>query len=461
MATISNISVGLIARTSKFVKGMKRSGRAVKSFGASLLSVKSIVGGFGAALAGGIIIRGLTRMVKANFEAIDSLGKTADALGLTTEALAGFQLAAKIGGASVEDVDKALRRMAKNVSDANLGLTTAQRAFATMGLSAKELETLSMEDIFLRISDALPQIPKQTDKVRVALDLFGRSGVKMIKVMEGGSKSLKKFRQEGIALGIGLNRIDVAKVEQANDAMVRMGSAITGLTNQITIALAPIITDLADRFTAFAKSARIGSNDIIEGFKGIALAGARVLQGFELLKAGWLGLQFIIQKGLTGIIGLARIWFKVVSFAAKISPFTPQVVLDGIKKIDTVLGNMRENFSAVGDESGEAFAEAWENVLDEKAVKDVEKFFKKIQTRSQQAAEDIAKKVGIKPSGAPGAGAAKAGAQRTGAFRQVELSRIALGGTAGQRDNLVLDESKRQTALLRTIVQQGQVTRAN
>ena len=488
MATISNISVGLIARTGKFVLGFSSAGkslkkfrrqlakvrmrqldkaiakasRSIRGFRKSFFSVTTAAKVFGGALgvAGAGLSAGISVFTKRAFSSIDTLAKVSEKLGITTEDMAGLNLAAKLTGVETKQLELGLQRMTRRVSEAAIGMGEAQGALKELRLDAKQLVKLAPDKAFLKIAEKIAMAEGQANKIRLAFKLFDSEGVNLIRTLSLGAKGLEKIQQDARLLGIALSRVDAAKIELANNAILKMQAALEGIANQIAIALAPIITNLANRFTEFAKTSRIGSADIVEGFKGIALAGAQVLQGFTLLKAGWLGLQFIIQKGLTGIIGLARIWFKTVSFAAELSPFTPQVVLDSIKKIDTTLANLREKFSEAGDENGKAFADAWEDVLNNQAVKNVEKFFKKVGAKSQQAAADIAKKIKVAPAGGPG-GAAKAGAQRTGAFRQVELSRIALGGTAGQRDNLVLDESKRQTALLRTIAQQGQVTRAN
>ena len=42
--------------------------------------------------------------------------------------------------------------------------------------------------------------------------------------------------------------MDAAKIERANDAMGNIGLAVTGVSNQFTVALAPILEAVANDF---------------------------------------------------------------------------------------------------------------------------------------------------------------------------------------------------------------------
>ena len=71
--------------------------------------------------AGAAAVGGLALLVKATLPAIDNLGKTADSLGLTTEALISLRQGAQLSGVSVEVLDKALLRFNRAAGDAQIG----------------------------------------------------------------------------------------------------------------------------------------------------------------------------------------------------------------------------------------------------------------------------------------------------------------------------------------------------
>jgi hypothetical protein len=100
----------------------------------------------------------------------------------------------------------------------------------------------------------MAQVESQTARVSIGFKLFDSEGVDLIRTMENGRESLDKFQREAEALGLAVNRVDAAKIEQANDAMNLAKRALTGIANTIAIELAPIVTALADSFVDARKN---------------------------------------------------------------------------------------------------------------------------------------------------------------------------------------------------------------
>ena len=94
--------------------------------------VFSMQGAF-VALVGGA---GMGALVKQSLAVNDALAKTADRLGLTTEALAGLQHAAELTGAGTKTLDMALQRMTRRIGEAATGSGAAKDAITELGLSA-------------------------------------------------------------------------------------------------------------------------------------------------------------------------------------------------------------------------------------------------------------------------------------------------------------------------------------
>lgn len=479
MATISNISVGLVARTGKFISGFRLAGKSLKTFTVRLAKVrmrqfnkgirkarrsinafrKSFFSVTGAAkgfagvigLAGAGVSAGLAVLVKKSFSAIDAMGKVGEKLGIATEDLAGLNLAAELTGVPINQLELGLQRMTRRVSEASMGMGEAQGALKELGLDAKQLTTLAPDKAFIKIAGAIAKAEGESNKIRLAFKLFDSEGVNLKRTLALGAEGLKRIRGEAVGFGLALSSVEVAQVTKANDTILRVGKALEGVSNQIAVALAPIITVLGDRFAEFIKQARVGSGDIIEGFRKIALAGAWIVQGFELLKVGWFGVQAVIRKGISLILDYIAL---MVGNLARLAEFIPGAGEFAAKlgNAETAIFSLSARFEQAGKESGEAFSDAWENVLDKKAVKDVNKFFDKLKTDTAKAGKDMADKLGpMAPGAGAGAGAGKGAAAKTGSFRQVKLSRIAINGTTGQRDNVMLDETKKGNIFLKQI----------
>jgi hypothetical protein len=70
---------------------------------------------------------------------------------------------------------------------------------------------------------------------------------------------------EAKRLGLTFNAMDAAKVEQANDALNSLKRTIGGLSNSLTIRLAPAITDIVEKFTGLIALAKSVNNIFPQG----------------------------------------------------------------------------------------------------------------------------------------------------------------------------------------------------
>lgn len=303
MAVIGNLSISLTAKTKDFTKKLNK-------VTGSITKTAKRIGALGAAF-GAAAVAGIAFYVKKAFGAIDATAKLADTIGLTTEQLVGYQKAAAISGATTQDINTAFRRMLKNVSDAGLGLTTAQRAFEALNLNADELKGLSTDQMFKRIADQINKIPAAADRARVAQDLFGRSGLSILKITEQGAAGIAAFQREVLKTGEAFSRIDAAKVEAANDAINRAGGVLQGVINKLAIKLAPFIEAAATKFKELAMSSSVFGSVVgnvfmttVDWLKVSSTALTRFMQGLNLLGAIASGAGLAIV-GLRNQIGLS------------------------------------------------------------------------------------------------------------------------------------------------------------
>ena len=123
-------------------------------------------------------------MIRSSLKTIDANKKLADRLGLTTQQLAGFELASVLAGESVETVQSAFQKLAKNIFEAGQGLSTPLRALQKLRLEARELEKLSFDEQIKLISERFSQLSTQSEKLGVASQLFGRAGQVMVNMLD-------------------------------------------------------------------------------------------------------------------------------------------------------------------------------------------------------------------------------------------------------------------------------------
>lgn len=250
-----------------------------------------------AALAG---VTGIGAVVNANRQAIDSLAKTSDKLGLTTEALAGLRHAADLTGNSQKNLDLGLQRMTRRIAEAAQGTGEATKALAELGLSAVELGKMTPDEQFRALAGAMGNVESQSDRVRLGFKLFDSEGVGLVNTLALGEEGLNKAAAEAGAFGLALTRVDAAKVEDANDQLTRVGAAVTGLGQKLTVKLAPMISVVSEKLIGAAlEGDRMGEiitrgigfavkavGVFANGLHGVKVIFAAVKLGADLFGAG-------------------------------------------------------------------------------------------------------------------------------------------------------------------------------
>ncbi|MCW8934244.1 MAG: hypothetical protein OQK98_05925 [Gammaproteobacteria bacterium] len=292
--------VEITADAGKFVRGMKSAKTSLNGVGSSLFSVKNAV--IGLAGAGGF---GL--LVKSSLQTVDALAKTSDKLGITTEKLAALRHAAEQTGVSSNTLDMALQRMTRRIAEAARGTGEAKDALKELGLDARALANSSPDKAFSAIAESMTDVENQSDKVRLAFKLFDSEGVNLVNTLDLGKEGLNAAALEAEQFGIAINRVDAAKIERANNALLKVKASSKGIGQQIAVGLSPHIESAADAFLNMSKSA--GGLDVIVN-DTVTHANNIFVSFFAAIDKGWTG---VAQMGEASAATVMFAWDSAIS----------------------------------------------------------------------------------------------------------------------------------------------------
>lgn len=275
---IGSLFIDMALNSARFKNDIAKSNRELNKFkNKSVRSLKALKRSFSnvgkgvrrlhGALIGIAAAGGIGLLIKRSIEAGDALAKTADKLGLTTEALAGLQHAGELTGIAVNTTNMAIQRMVRRLAEAAQGMGEAQGALKELGLDAQELADLTPDEAFIKIAGAMKKVRSEADKVRLSFKLFDSEGVALKNTLALGEAGLRAAAVEARELGIAISRVDAAKLEDANDAILKMKQSFSGLVTQLAIKLAPIIKEVTDLMTLFAKDLRKQNAEATESVK--------------------------------------------------------------------------------------------------------------------------------------------------------------------------------------------------
>ena len=308
----------IIRAFDKTAKGFGSARKGLNAVGGAVLNLKTgLLGLVGAA--------GFGAMIKSSLASNDALAKTADKIGITTSALVGLQHAAELTGVSAGTMDMALQRMTRRIAEAGQGSGEAVGALAELGLNAKELGALPLDQQMGKIADAMGNVERQSDKVRLAMKLFDSEGVALVNTLAGGSAGLTEMAAQTEHLGAAITRVDAAQIEAANDAFTKAKLAMTGLTNQMTVALAPILQAVSTMFfQASMDSADFGNTGqkvadaLVMAFAKLRSAIHNIVLIAKIVKLGFMELGTYIGSGLMPIVeGFIAMYNRVAGMLGK------------------------------------------------------------------------------------------------------------------------------------------------
>ena len=182
--------------------------------------------------------------VKAAYTA-DSIGDTAQKIGLTAEAFQEWNHVATIMGSSTESLNKAFIKVNGILGDIAPGnADKVADSLALIGLSVDDLKGKNADEAFLIISEALSKVEDEALRVGVANKFFGEKiGTELIPILSSEISTIRDLRQEARNLGIVTNE-QAAQAGEFTDALDRTKQALSSLGIDIATTMMPILQSL-------------------------------------------------------------------------------------------------------------------------------------------------------------------------------------------------------------------------
>jgi hypothetical protein len=253
---LGNIA-GRISGISSASEGLSRVFAGGLSQGVSAIgaSVAALANPFTIAAAGIVatgvaaqqVVAGLLRLE----DRVESLGNTADKLGLSFEFIQTLEESANRSGTSIDAVSAAFGRLQKSVLGVDEESKAAQKALAEIGVTSQELADLDPQEQYLKIGQALAGIEDPAKRTATAIALFGKTGTDLIPFFNniaGASADMERFNAT-------LSAVDRARIDGLGTAFDGVAVSLRGfgqelltpfigITRSISEGLSPALTTL-------------------------------------------------------------------------------------------------------------------------------------------------------------------------------------------------------------------------
>jgi len=202
--------------------------------------ITGALGPMGAAMAGAFTVGAV---IGAGKQVLDFAGHVTDLstkLGISTDGIQKFEMAFSPAGISIDTVAAASLKLSKNLIGDDKATVNALNK---MGLSVKELKSLSPEDQFLEVADAVGKIQNPTEKAYAAMTVFGKGGSDLLAGLTG---NLKETTDGFESMGLIIDAKTIAAADELGDQLGLMGKQLMAIVATVIGPLLPAITALGN-----------------------------------------------------------------------------------------------------------------------------------------------------------------------------------------------------------------------
>ena len=214
-----------------------------------------------AGLLGGVSV-GAT--VKAAIDDLDKLNDSVERLGISAEDLSALNFAGKLNGIEAEDMTMALTKLSVKMQEAASGSKEAAALFADLGVKVTDSsgKLKSADQVFAEVADSFAQLEDGAGKTALAVDTFGKTGAKLVPVLNGGADGLAKMRKEAEQLGAIIGTDLSKQAAEFNDNLDRLSVVSGAAARSITSLMLPSLIEFSNELLVAIKN----SDGLLDAF---------------------------------------------------------------------------------------------------------------------------------------------------------------------------------------------------
>lgn len=300
--------VELLLRDQAFNQRLNSAGRRLKDFGSGITSL-----GLGMAKVGAAIITPLVGAAVHFVRTGDALGDMAERTGIAAGVLAELSYAADQSETDMETLEKAIVKMTIAIENLKKGSKEAASVFNELGLSARDFVGKKPDEQLQLIAERLRDVGDVGKRTRLALEIFGKSGSRLLPLIT----NLKRLREEARAEGLVPSDEAIKSAGDIDTAMKKVRAAISAAVFEIGHAFGPAILETLNTLRLMAKNTKAWVTENQDLVRVVAKAGAVLFVAGAAAVVLGKGLG-ITGDALQGISKLGKITGALASMPTKI-----------------------------------------------------------------------------------------------------------------------------------------------
>ena len=228
----NNVSISFSAQIGQLVSGVDKIKSEIASIASPVNALAGVFTGFGEAFAGAFAVDQVAQFAAQMEDLGTQTLRTSAMLGVSTTEAQELGFIAKTVGGDTQGMALAMERLQVNLQRAQSGAGPAAQALQALGLSAKSLISVPIDEQMARIADAVSRFADGGNKTAIVMSLLGRTGAQMIPMLDKGRAGWDELRKSAENAGIIVSRDTVTALEMPGLPRRRCAQASPRLARQ-------------------------------------------------------------------------------------------------------------------------------------------------------------------------------------------------------------------------------------
>lgn len=210
---------------------------------------------WGAAVLGAATgaVTGLTKMATSAASTADNVDKMSQKIGISRQSYQELDFICSQSGTSVDKLQAGMKSLVSAMDGASSGNANNIEQFKKLGVSVEDANgnLRNSEDVMWETFTALQSMDNQTEKTRLATELFGKSGIELMPMLNGTSGSIDEMKQKAHDLGLVLGDETIDAGVSLTDTMDQMKRSVGAVFTQLGAKLMPILEKVCNAIISY------------------------------------------------------------------------------------------------------------------------------------------------------------------------------------------------------------------
>ena len=221
-----------------------------ETFHSKLASGVGTVAKWGAGVVAGTAtaVGGLVEFAQSTASTADHIDKMSQKIGISRQAYQELDFICSQSGTSVDGLQAGIKSLTSAMDGAASGTEKNIEQFQRLGVEVQNADGSfrSQEDVFFDTISALQGVEDQTEKARLATELFGRSGTELMPLLNGEAGSIEEMKKQAHELGLVLDDELIDNGVNLTDSLDQTKRAFTAIATNLGGVLMPIVEQASD-----------------------------------------------------------------------------------------------------------------------------------------------------------------------------------------------------------------------